>query len=171
MKVFINIFQKGWLTTIHQVSKQKSITFLKILFWLSFPFFRILTARRRLSIRGRLSLQGGREYSHDLALGTPTTFYYKSVGTGVPAVGIETHNRNGEGYKADPSLKNVYVLASAFVDGENIIPVKLEVKEFSDKENTLYVAIALESIKKERDRKARGRHEWRCPTILSLVHY
>ena len=27
--------------------------------------------------------------------------------------------------------------------------VKLEVKEFSDKENTLYVAIALESIKKD----------------------
>lgn len=64
------------------------------------------------------------------------------------AVGIESHNRNDEGYKVDTSLKNVYVLASAFVDGENIIPVKLEVKEFSDKENTLYVAIALESIKK-----------------------
>lgn len=64
------------------------------------------------------------------------------------AVGIETHNRNDKGYKVDTSLKNVYVLASAFVDGENIIPVKLEVKEFSDKENTLYVAIALESIKK-----------------------
>ena len=50
--------------------------------------------------------------------------------------------------KVDTSLKNVYVLTSAFVDGDNIIPVKLEVKEFSDKENTLYVAIALESIKK-----------------------
>ena len=65
------------------------------------------------------------------------------------AVGIEIHNRNIEGYKADSALKNVYVLASAFVDGENIIPVKLEVKEFSDKENTLHVAIALESIKKD----------------------
>lgn len=64
------------------------------------------------------------------------------------AVGIEAHNRNDEGYKVDTSLKNVYALASAFVDGENIIPVKLEVKEFSDKKNTLYVAIALESIKK-----------------------
>ena len=64
------------------------------------------------------------------------------------AIGIETHNRNIEGYKADGSLNNVYVLASAFEDGENIIPVKLEVKEFSDKTNTLHVAIALERIKK-----------------------
>lgn len=46
-------------------------------------------------------------------------------------------------------MKNVFVLASAFVDGEDIVPVKLEIKEFSDKENALYVAIALESIKKD----------------------
>ena len=65
------------------------------------------------------------------------------------AIGIEVHNRNQDGYKADPTLKNVYVLASAFVDGEDIVPVKLEIKEFSDKENALYVAIALESIKKD----------------------
>ena len=45
-------------------------------------------------------------------------------------------------------MDNVYVLASAFLDGESIVPVKLEIKEFPDKENTLYVAIALESIKK-----------------------
>ena len=65
------------------------------------------------------------------------------------AIGIEMHNRNTEGYKTDDLLNNVYVLASAFVDGGSIIPVKLEVKEFSDKENTLHVAIALESIKKD----------------------
>lgn len=63
------------------------------------------------------------------------------------AIGIEVHNRNQDGYKADNTLENVYVLASSFVDGENIVPVKLEIKKFSDKENTLYVAIALESIK------------------------
>ena len=63
------------------------------------------------------------------------------------AIGIEVHNRNQDGYKADSTLENVYVLASTFVDGENIVPVKLEIKKFSDKENTLYVAIALESIK------------------------
>lgn len=37
---------------------------------------------------------------------------------------------------------------SAFEDGENIISVKLEIKEFNDKPNTLYVAVSLESIKK-----------------------
>jgi len=62
------------------------------------------------------------------------------------AIGIEVHNRNRDGYKADNTLENVYVLASAFVDGDNIVPVKLEIKKFSDKENTLYVAIALENI-------------------------
>lgn len=65
------------------------------------------------------------------------------------AVGIEVHNRNSEGYKPDVTLKAVYVLVSAFEDGGNIVPVKLEIKEFVDKNNTLYVAIALESIKKD----------------------
>ena len=65
------------------------------------------------------------------------------------AIGIEVHNRNADGYKPDPTLKNVYVLVSAFEDGNQIVPVKLEIKEFADKDNTLYVAIALESIKKD----------------------
>lgn len=65
------------------------------------------------------------------------------------AVGIEVHNRNEQGYKPDMTLKEVYVLASAFEDGGEIVPVKLEVKEFTDKQNTLYIAIALESIKKD----------------------
>ena len=65
------------------------------------------------------------------------------------AVGIEVHNRNDEGYKVDVTLKSMYVLVSAFEDGDNIVPVKLEIKEFVDKNNALYVAIALESIKKD----------------------
>ena len=65
------------------------------------------------------------------------------------AVGIEVHNRNREGYKPDSSLSNVYVLASAFEDGNRVIPVKLEIKEFAaGKANALYVAIALQSIEK-----------------------
>lgn len=63
------------------------------------------------------------------------------------AVGIEVHNRNDIGYKLDPTLKNVYVLTSAFQNGENIVPVKLEVKQFTGKKNTLYVAVALNPIK------------------------
>ncbi|MBQ7319132.1 MAG: hypothetical protein IJW97_02980 [Clostridia bacterium] len=58
---------------------------------------------------------------------------------------IEVHKR--EDYKPDPTLKNVHVMASAFRDGEYVVPVKLEVKEFTDKPSKLYVAIALEKIK------------------------
>ena len=61
------------------------------------------------------------------------------------AVGIEIHNRMD--YKPDPTLDNVFVLMSAYRDGGYIIPVKLEVKKFKDKQNTLYVAISLEKIK------------------------
>ena len=62
------------------------------------------------------------------------------------AVGIEIHNRPD--YKPDPTLENVFVLISAYQDGDFIVPVKLEVKQFTDKQNTLYVAISLEKIKK-----------------------
>jgi len=63
------------------------------------------------------------------------------------AIGIEIHNR--ENYGEDITLKDMYVLFSAFEDGNSIIPVKLEVKRFIDKENTLYVAISLGEIKKD----------------------
>ena len=65
------------------------------------------------------------------------------------AVGIEVHNRNDIGYKVDANLKNVYVLVSAFEDGELIVPVKLAIKELANDPNMLYVAIALEGIKKD----------------------
>lgn len=61
------------------------------------------------------------------------------------AIGVEIHNRAE--YKTDPTLDNVFVLMSAYQDGEHIVPVKLEVKKFKDKQNTLYVAISLEKIK------------------------
>lgn len=40
-----------------------------------------------------------------------------------------------------------YDLIGAFNDGKYIVPVKLEIKEFNDKENVLYVAVALEKVK------------------------
>ena len=65
------------------------------------------------------------------------------------AIGVEVHNRNDEGYKPDASLANVYVLFSAFEDGDRIVPVKLEVKEFlGTKTNTLHLAITLHGIEK-----------------------
>ena len=66
------------------------------------------------------------------------------------AIGIECHNRNNEGYKPDKTLKMIYVLSSAFETNNEIVPVKLEIKEFFDKPNRLYVAVALEDIKKDR---------------------
>ena len=61
------------------------------------------------------------------------------------AVGIEVHKRTD--YKNDPTLENMYVLASAFLDGDTIVPVKLEVKKFKDKPASLYVAVSLHPIK------------------------
>ena len=66
------------------------------------------------------------------------------------AIGIEVHNRNAEGYKPDITLKNMYVLASAFINCDSIVPVKIEIKEFFDKDNSLYLAIFLDGIKKDR---------------------
>ena len=43
-------------------------------------------------------------------------------------MGIEVHNNTY--HKPDVTLKNMYVLASVFVDGDKLIPVKLEIKEF-----------------------------------------
>lgn len=93
------------------------------------------------------------------------------------AVGIEVHNRNDQGYKVDNTLNNVYVLTSAFVDGENIIPVKLEVKEFSDnKKNTLHVAIALEGIKidgivKQGDARNGVAQQYSPPSDISISQF
>ena len=70
------------------------------------------------------------------------------------SIGIEVHKR--ENYKEDPTLANMYVLVSAFKEGDDIVPVKLEIKEFKDKENALYVAIALESIKNDGVSEVRG---------------
>ena len=64
------------------------------------------------------------------------------------AIGIEVHRR--ENYKkGDPTLKRVYVLTSAFTDDNYIYPVKLEIKEFKDKKNTLYVVASFDRIKKD----------------------
>lgn len=66
------------------------------------------------------------------------------------AIGIECHNRNKTGYKVDETLEMMYVLCSAFETEEEVIPVKLEIKEFKDKPNRLYVAISLNGIQKDR---------------------
>ena len=58
---------------------------------------------------------------------------------------IEVH-RDDEGHNEAPNFLNAYVLVSAFRDGEEILPVKLLVKEYDRMENILYVAITLQKI-------------------------
>lgn len=62
------------------------------------------------------------------------------------AVGIEAHI---DRYKSDRTLDESLVLVGGFSDGNNICPVKLEVKHFNDgTENKLHVAITKTELKK-----------------------
>ncbi|MBR1860340.1 MAG: hypothetical protein IJ796_00555 [Lachnospiraceae bacterium] len=62
---------------------------------------------------------------------------------------LEVHKERYKDTKYyDPDLENMYVLISGFESGEYIIPVKLEIKEYSVKENGLYVAITYPEIEK-----------------------
>lgn len=60
------------------------------------------------------------------------------------AIPVETHSDKYVGTRReDQQLERVYVLLSAFRDGDDIVPVQFEVKEFRDKDNKLYVAVSL----------------------------
>lgn len=60
------------------------------------------------------------------------------------AIGIEVHPDKYAGTeRAENTLKYAYELASVFSDDDGIYPVKLTVKEYSDRDNKLHVAIVL----------------------------
>lgn len=60
---------------------------------------------------------------------------------------IEAHTDKGRGtLKENHRLKQVYVLLSALKDGQSIIPVQFEIKQFVDDNNRLYLAVALTKI-------------------------
>ena len=59
---------------------------------------------------------------------------------------IEVH-RDDEGHNEAPNFLRAHVLVSAFKDGENIVPVKLLIKEFRGMDNVLYVTMTLTKIK------------------------
>ena len=61
------------------------------------------------------------------------------------AIGVEVHKRPT--YKFDPTLENMFVLISAYQYDGFVVPIKLEIKQFNDKPNALYVAISLNKIK------------------------
>ena len=63
------------------------------------------------------------------------------------AIPVEVHPEKKVGtVKENPDLKNVYVLISAFQDGNNIVPVELEVKEFRERGKSLYMTVMLTKI-------------------------
>lgn len=57
---------------------------------------------------------------------------------------IEVHKN----YKGNENLKKTYVLISAFSDKSNVVPVQLEVKNFENQPNGLYLNVVLSKIKK-----------------------
>lgn len=60
---------------------------------------------------------------------------------------IETHTDKATGTERENiRLKQVYVLLSAMQDGESIIPVQFEIKQYVDDNNRLYLAVALTKI-------------------------
>lgn len=60
---------------------------------------------------------------------------------------IETHTEKKTGTtKANPDLKQTYVLLGAVKDGEMIIPVQMEVKEFFKNDTGLYMTVTLSKI-------------------------
>lgn len=63
------------------------------------------------------------------------------------AIGIEVYN---ERYAVpDSPLKNMYVLMGAFGTEDGIVPVLMEVKEFTDdRGNVLYLTVSMSEIKK-----------------------
>lgn len=64
------------------------------------------------------------------------------------AVPIEVHSdKKSDTKKANPDLKNVYVLVSAFADGDGYVPVQMEVKEYYNRASGLYMSVTLNKIK------------------------
>lgn len=63
------------------------------------------------------------------------------------AVGIEAHNDRYKGTsREDAHNINNYVLVSAFADKDGIVPVRMLVKEFDDKANSLRMTVSLNKI-------------------------
>ena len=63
------------------------------------------------------------------------------------AVEIESHTDKYDGTKRmDPNIKEVHVLLGAFADGDYVIPVQLEIKEYkpgAGLDNKLYMTVTL----------------------------
>lgn len=76
---------------------------------------------------------------------------------------IEVH----ENYKSNLGLKKTYVLISAFSDNSNVVPVQLEVKNFENQPNGLYLNVVLSKIKKSA--VVKGKHNGNTDISNPLV--
>lgn len=88
------------------------------------------------------------------------------------AIPIETHKDKYAGTtREDITLDRIYVLLSAFRDDNYIYPVELIIKKFIDKNNTIYLAIAMEEIKKTQFQLPNGSIHWDTVSVSKLIRY
>lgn len=63
------------------------------------------------------------------------------------AIPIEVHPEKKTGTaRANPDLKQTYVLVSAYKDVKSVVPVQLEIKEFRQRGKSLYMTVVLTKI-------------------------
>lgn len=79
----------------------------------------------------------------------PSAMRTASMETGEMNFGNVLREKPGTVSAEQKTLLQTDVLLSAFADENGIVPVRLTVKEFKDKENSLYALITLEKIETE----------------------
>ena len=88
------------------------------------------------------------------------------------AILIEVHGEKfTDTFKADTNLDRVYVLFSAFKDGESIIPIQLEIKKLSHEGGRLYMTVAMTKIKADVLGRSLGYKNNLVPSLISASEY
>lgn len=91
------------------------------------------------------------------------------------AVPIEVHRDKKAGTsKENGQLKQIYVLLSGYAESETVTPVQFEVKEFTDNQNRLYLAVTLskkesEVLENSPSRKTDGSHSLFSDSVISIA--
>ena len=86
------------------------------------------------------------------------------------AVLIEAHgDKYAQTTRADEHLEAVYVLFGAFRDGDNIIPVQMEIKKSSDVGGRLYLTVAMTKIEADVLGSAPGNIQ--APSLIPASDY
>lgn len=86
------------------------------------------------------------------------------------AVLVEQHGDKYKGtIRGNRNLENVSVLFGAFRDGDNIIPMQMEIKKASDTGSRLYMTVTMTKI--EADVKGKTVDPGQAPSLLSASEY